>query len=241
METAMEQQVSSETTLTSAEHVPTPKFTCFQELPWELRMAIWEHLLPPPRHIKIRCEKASHPINKRRFAKSFESNQPLPTLLQICHETRDFILTTYHPYIQTEHSPSYTYTSFEKDTISLDDGVLSHLKRKDLDVIEKLELAVQDAAYFTHYNLEILKRMKSLRELTLQDEMEERIIAAWDSRSWHFKVADEFRQAMAVDPGWECPRIRIMKGEEEIVMIEGGAAIPGWVPEVSDDPSVTAW
>lgn len=71
----------------------------------------------------------------------------------------------------------------------------------ELDGIEKLELAVQDAAYFAHYNLEILKGMKALKELILQDQMGGRIIAVWDTRPWNTRVAADFEEAMTLDPG----------------------------------------
>lgn len=43
----------------------------------------------------------------------------------------------------------------------------------------------------------------------------------------------DFDEAMEMDPGWECPRVRIFNSEtgELVKVVEGGARIPGWTEE----------
>lgn len=94
-------------------------------------------------------------------------------------------------------------------------------------------LETQDCAYFGFYNMEYIKQMGKLRELDIYAERGP-ISSWWNEEERHFNLLmRDFEEAIEADPGWECPRVKIFEGEtgKEMRYIEGGARIPGWVPD----------
>lgn len=91
----------------------------------------------------------------------------------------------------------------------------------------------KDIAYFGFYHMNTLKRMKALRELEIYAEGN--LIYRGDEPDRFINLlVSEFEDAMEADPGWECPKIKIIDAQtgKASRFIEGGAKIPGWVPEV---------
>jgi hypothetical protein len=138
-------------------------------------------------------------------------------------------LTIYAPYFATPSSPRPIYLSFAQDAVKFADGVLPHLPHTPLFEIQKMVLQTKDCAYFGFYNMEILKRMKSLRDLEIYADRG--VVYRWNDGDRYLNLlTGDFEEAMEVDPGWECPRVRIFdEAEREVRVIEGGARIPGWV------------
>ncbi|KAL4794807.1 hypothetical protein BDV19DRAFT_389943 [Aspergillus venezuelensis] len=64
------------------------EFHPFPLLPTELRLLIWHIALTEPRTVHLKCQRAVHPLIKRRFAVSFESPTPQPALLFVNAEAR---------------------------------------------------------------------------------------------------------------------------------------------------------
>lgn len=93
-------------------------------------------------------------------------------------------------------------------------------------------LEIKDTSYFGHFNMDILKKMRSLRELEIITEQGEAIRGNAPGRYISLLTRD-FEEARALDPGWECPRVSIVNGAvgTEVGLIPGGAVIPGWTGE----------
>ena len=90
----------------------------------------------------------------------------------------------------------------------------------------------KDYAYFGYYHMHTLKGMKRLRELEIYAEKD--AVYGTDAAERYINLlVSEFEDAMKDDPGWECPKIKILDAQtgKELRFIEGGAKIPGWVPE----------
>ncbi|ESZ92846.1 hypothetical protein SBOR_6754 [Sclerotinia borealis F-4128] len=116
------------------------------------------------------------------------------------HESRCEALTYYQSFFRTPHSPSYIYVNFTIDTIKLADGIISYVDGEERDGIRKLELAVEDAAYFGHYNLETISKMQGLQELELVATERDR--SSWQPEG-HYLMRRE-------KPDWCCPRVRLV-------------------------------
>ena len=80
--------------------------------------------------------------------------------------------------------------------------------------------------------MEILKNMKALQELEIWARRG--AVYRWDRGDGFIdNLKRDFEEAMEMDPGWECPRVRIFNGETDELgrVIDGGARIPGWTEE----------
>ncbi|KAJ8068141.1 hypothetical protein OCU04_003712 [Sclerotinia nivalis] len=202
---------------------PLTQFHPFPSLPYELRLKIYNTLLNEPRTVKINCEKSIIKLSRRRYLKSYTSSTPIPPLLHTSHESRAEALTHYQPLFRTEHSPSYIYINFDTDTINLADGIMTYLAGAELEGIRRLELQVEDAAYFGHYNLEILSKMRGLREVELVAKGEDR--GTWQPRGHFLRgIMRDLKELRRENPLWDCPRVRLMHADsgEEFAVVEGG-------------------
>ncbi|KAH8431824.1 2EXR domain-containing protein [Aspergillus melleus] len=82
---------------------PYNTFPLFPSLPAEIRLQIWSlSLCCPsvfqPRTVNIACHRAVHPIHRRRYAKTFSTSTPPPSLLLVNHEARTEALRVYRPH-----------------------------------------------------------------------------------------------------------------------------------------------
>lgn len=90
-------------------------------------------------------------------------------------------------------------------------------------------LEVNDLVYFSHFHMDTLKRMTKLEDVELSAQVV-------DINSWLRierileNCKRDFEQERFDNPGWECPRVRIVDSTtgEELSVIYGGALIPGW-------------
>lgn len=73
---------------------PPATFTCFGDLPLELRLKIWEHLLQPRIVIAACFDEESVPEKRAQLARRAKC-PPAPVLLHISHETRQLALKHY--------------------------------------------------------------------------------------------------------------------------------------------------
>jgi 2EXR family len=204
-------------------------FTLFPSLPFELRLKIWDHALAEPRSVTIVCHREMLD-RERRFAKAFTSSTPLIPLLHINRESRYEALSRCTRSFTTDTSPIYTYICFPLDTIKCADSVLEYMPHTEVQQIRRLVLDVRDAEYFGHFHMDVVKRMERLESLEL--------LAAPGAIDYRWNRADryvvtlqrEFTEKRYEDPGWRCPRVRIVnKGSgEEVGVIEGGPLIEGW-------------
>ncbi|CZR56652.1 uncharacterized protein PAC_06541 [Phialocephala subalpina] len=103
---------------------PSPTFTCFPQLPTELRLKIWEYALEPHGRERVHCIDISD-SNKNNWGKimtgpdpdsklTFVSNQPIHGAVYACHESRNLYLSL----TGAEFSPALrTYINFDTDII----------------------------------------------------------------------------------------------------------------------------
>jgi hypothetical protein len=201
-------------------------FELFLTLPFELRLKIWDLALSSPRMVTISCEREKLD-RERRFAKAFMSKTPPPALLHVCRESRFEALSTYTPQFKTETSPIYTYMCFEQDTIRCPDSILEYMGEDEVKSVTRMTLEVHDTEYFGHFHMDLVTRMGKLKELSLLTQKRHR--PNWSRGELEILTGD-FKEARYTDPGWDCPRVRIMNRQtgEELSVIEGGALIPGW-------------
>ncbi|KUI67923.1 hypothetical protein VM1G_03353 [Cytospora mali] len=78
----------------TATRAPPATFTCFGDLPLELRLKIWEHLLQPRIVIAACFDEECVPEKRAQLARRAKC-PPAPVLLHICHETRQLALKHY--------------------------------------------------------------------------------------------------------------------------------------------------
>lgn len=91
-------------------------------------------------------------------------------------------------------------------------------------------LEVGDAAYFGHFHMDTIVKMKELVELELLTE--EVLNYTWDRGRDVLiqRLTNDFLGARFEDPGWRCPRVRMLNAKtgEERGVIEGGPLLEGW-------------
>lgn len=94
-------------------------FTLFPELPSELRLKIWRFCVPGPRTVGVQYKmKRDYFDGKRKFNfLGWRSSDPIPVILQICHESRSEALKSCRPAFGSFfHQPSI-YIDFEIDAV----------------------------------------------------------------------------------------------------------------------------
>lgn len=108
--------------------------------------------------------------------------------------------------------------------------MLAYLADTELLAIRKLMLDVYDCAYFGHFNMDIVKSMKSLEKVDMWADR-------GDTYSWNYGdtymkyLTKAFNETKELDPGWECPEVTVtcMENGLKVDTIAAGAKIPGWV------------
>jgi hypothetical protein len=76
-----------------------------------------------------------------------------------------------------------------------------------------MALDIKDAAYFTHFSIDILKKMQpNLTRLELRVTQLTKM--SWDQgRDYLQKLTDDFRYAIEFDPDWIWPHVDVIDGE----------------------------
>jgi len=101
---------------------PLESFTVFTELPFELRLKIWNYIAPGPRTVGL---THSHQRAKRRGISvtffhnraAWTSSDPVPVILHICRESRTEALKSFKMTFGSHWFPGEVYFDFEKDTL----------------------------------------------------------------------------------------------------------------------------
>ncbi|PMD34655.1 hypothetical protein L207DRAFT_570325 [Hyaloscypha variabilis F] len=103
---------------------PLTNFGLFPKLPAELRHMVWKRYLPGPRIIEIQFDP-----DHRKHGYKFATTNPLPFLLRVCHEAREFFLLRYKRYaFNHPRCTNGCYFNFEQDILSFQ--VLSAHKQR---------------------------------------------------------------------------------------------------------------
>lgn len=102
-------------------------FTCFGDLPVELRLKIWEHLLQP-RVVIAACLDEENAADKRAQLARRPSLPATPVLLRVCHEARAVALRRYERAFawrvpamlaRPRSAPARVWFDFSRDTLLL--------------------------------------------------------------------------------------------------------------------------
>lgn len=121
---------STSTSTSTSSPTPTPAtFPFFNDLPLELRLKVWEHLLQP-RIVIAACfdDEAGIPSRKRAQLAQRPNLAPVPVLLHVCHETRRLALQRYELAFSwripgmlatPRASPARVWFDFERDALLL--------------------------------------------------------------------------------------------------------------------------
>lgn len=227
-------------TLDIAPPATLKEFHLFQMLPNELRLKIYATALSTPRTLTITCSRPPFKRGEpRRTAQSFRCNLPPPALLHVSQESRYEALAVYKPHFRTAKSNDtyisargHIYVSFAQDTLKFEDTILVYLAETELQGIQSLILDVKDCGYFGHFNMDVVKRMRRLKDLEMWGEKRDGY--SWARGDAYLNVLlQDFEAAREMDPGWVCPNVRVYNKQsgKQVANIEGGALIPGWVEE----------
>ncbi|KFY31581.1 hypothetical protein V493_00969 [Pseudogymnoascus sp. VKM F-4281 (FW-2241)] len=206
-------------------------FHLFPTLPVEIRVKIWSLLLSIPRTVICTQIVFTH-ATPRVITKVFDTDTPSPPLLYVNRESRYEALAIYAPYFATTSNPRPIYLSLSQDVVRFKDALLPYIPDDALLEIQHMVTDTNDCAYFGFYHMGTLKSMKKLTELEIYAERG-LVYGGDDIYRFIDMLVSEFEDAMEADPGWECPKVTIVDAEtgKGVRFIEGGAKIPGWVPE----------
>jgi hypothetical protein len=192
----------------------------------------------------IKCEGPPFKRGVPRAAQAFKTNLPPPALLHVCRESRFEALNIYKPHFKTSRAANNTYVStrghiyvsFAQDTLRFEQSMLPLLAETELQGIQRLHFDVKDPGYFGHLNMGTVTRMRALKELDIWAEQGN--VYGWNpgwqtSNNYVNTMMRNFEEAREIDPGWECPVVRIFNKDTKLLVgnVEGGALIPGWVEE----------
>ncbi|KAK6608391.1 hypothetical protein H4I96_03090 [Botrytis cinerea] len=111
----------------SSEQLTT--FSCFAELPTELRLKIWHFYMPAPRDLCIKSKSYQNITGRFSFRGWFIDSASLitgggdtsaiPTILHVNSEAREVGLTRYELAFSSYHRAGTAYVDFERDNIDL--------------------------------------------------------------------------------------------------------------------------
>ncbi|CCF38073.1 hypothetical protein CH063_01830 [Colletotrichum higginsianum] len=145
-------------------------FHCFLQLPFELRIRIWQ-LTREPRELTIRAQVE---LNKyRRHPLDYTllycaSSSPIPVVLQACRESRN--LGLYQRSFTSGTMPRYIWANFEFDAIQATYWDLK-LVRREKEVIRDLVIEVEDVECLSRHYQEALTGFRVLETMVfLSDE-----------------------------------------------------------------------
>jgi len=113
--------------------------------------------------------------------------------------------------------------------------MLKYLAETELQGIQSLILDVKDCAYFGHFNMGTVKRMRGLRDLDIWTERGY-IYSSNRGDTYINTLIEDFKDAKEMDPGWKCPEVRVFNRDTGRIVgnVEGGPLIPGWIEENLD-------
>jgi len=105
--------------------IAIPRFEYFPQLPAELRLKIWSHLLPGPRLVEVVWKvtrihtPVSNPSNPKRIKARYIGNERPPNLLHVCQESREEARRSLTLRLATDDQHSPIFVDPVRDTIYL--------------------------------------------------------------------------------------------------------------------------
>ncbi|KAK2012534.1 hypothetical protein LZ32DRAFT_638206 [Colletotrichum eremochloae] len=151
------------------------EFHLFSNLPFELRIRIWDMTREPRLlNVKARAELNKyrrHPLDYTLFYCT--SPNPVPAILQTCHESRS--LGLYERSFASGLTPRYIWVDFQLDTIRATYWDLKLLK-VEKERIRHLSIEVENTDCFTRHCREAVAGLRVVKtiELFTQEPLPER-------------------------------------------------------------------
>ncbi|TEY50419.1 hypothetical protein BOTCAL_0277g00170 [Botryotinia calthae] len=146
--------------------------TSFMKVP-EMRLAIWDALIPPPRRIYMEKSSISFPDNRCWKAKvSFDPGSPAisnPSILHICAESRDYFIREKGYTLLSCSLISPIYLNYSRDQLWFDS--LSRLWRYAKNVSYRHRLEIRNCK-MSEEKLQLYKIRKLGMRLTDKDKIE---------------------------------------------------------------------
>ena len=94
-------------------------------------------------------------------------------------------------------------------------------------------LNLADAAYFGHFNLEILRSMRQLEILELR--VENVSMSSWRGEDSVADLAREMKEEEELHTEWEMPLIRLVKKKTGEIVVLGRKSLVFWWASVDGD------
>lgn len=221
-------------TETTSQDEPRP-FTLFSSLPTELRLQIWQRMVPGPRKVCIRYSLqrveigGSNLRGRSRFppAGSWMSTEPVPVLLHICQESRQVGLSHYQLAFGSVLHEAKVYFDFERDCLRFGQPIPTVSQKADgttgpSDYILDLFVGggfngADDAEKVRYLSLDVTEDLydragfcfDDLREFRALEEVE---LWAWLNgqialREQVFAMSDKLREVKRKNEDWQAPKV----------------------------------
>ncbi|TVY17186.1 hypothetical protein LARI1_G003842 [Lachnellula arida] len=198
-------------------------FTLFPQLPSELRLKIWEEMLPGPRDVEIEYHMDYATFNGKKISKfsGWTSHEPVPVALHICQESRQEALVHYQPSFGSYFHPSKIYFNFSRDTLlfGVSDPGSTYLLdvflgggfhgANDVEKLLSMVLYISEDSYGRRYFIwNEIRLFTSLRELK---------IMVWEADLSSDELMRHYRSTLRnvkiAHPEWRSPSISIISAE----------------------------
>ncbi|TVY59255.1 hypothetical protein LCER1_G000241 [Lachnellula cervina] len=205
------------------ESIQPTDFTLFPHLPSELRLKIWEEMLPGPRDVEIEYHMDYVMFNEKKISKftGWRSREPVPVGLHICQESRHEALVHYQPSFGSYFHPSKIYFNFSRDTLLFGASLPGSTYLLDVflgggfhgaDDVEKLlsmVLYINEDSYGRRYFI--------WNEIRLFTSLQELKIMVWEADLSSDEIMRQYRSTLRdvkiAHPEWRSPSISIISAE----------------------------
>lgn len=209
-------------------------FTVFPELPFELRLKIWEHAMPGPRVLGVspKMQYRSDHGGIIPVKMVWRTSAPNLNLLHVCHESREEALRVYRPSFGIPLEPGQNHVDFTNDTIyfgGLGRGFpdLDLLLQSTfgfpgnylLDMFLGADTGVKDAEKIQRMILDIDedrygRRLLIWDEIRLFKGLQELTVLLWEDDLEADRLMSLYRstlrQVASIHPEWVVPKITVI-------------------------------
>jgi hypothetical protein len=219
-------------------HPQLQSFTLFPDLPVELRLKVWAYTIPPRivtlhsqgKHDEPRLIRNSEVVYCGK-AMWWTSPNPIPTILHICHESREEALKSYCRLFKPNDFQAAIYFDFSRDTLRigitrpeyyLTEGnswfsggrdpcmedhtaIVDWPENHEINIAENLQFMITEDDDFSPSVWHQIRRFPALRELTVMPWENLHSMDRWMKlhRAWIRSIAQKY-------PEWSVPKITVI-------------------------------
>jgi hypothetical protein len=200
-------------------------FTLFPRLPLELRLKIWQTMLPGPRTVNIQYKMKYDEFDGKKVSSftGWTSFDPVPVALHVCQESREESLKRYQTSFGSYFHASKIYFDFSKDILRFgaDDGSSKNIYlldiflgggyhgANDVEKVRSMIVSINDDLYARRYFI--------WNEIRLFTSLEELKIVVWEEDFTTDEIMRFYRSSLrnvaVAHPEWTVPRISVVSAE----------------------------